>query len=606
MAARSGFEARVRGRGSPLVHRARRSPGAPRRREPEGDRVEIGEGHDLDPGPQRAAGEAPVGDDEVRVGHREQQLVDRLDARDRRAARRRRSAPRPRRATRAAPTARPAAGSGPASPASRRWPPTGAGQAGRSAGGAGATTRAGRSRRGPGRRGGPRRAPGRARRAGRRGGGRDRSTPSARRCPSPTPRTRSARSSARSTPVEAVEPEQRGGSPPTTRRITESSSVRPSRSWRPATRAFTTRDAGSVRRGSRCTRRTGAGSSRGGRDAARLLIGSLTGDWPSSRERSVAAVTASRSAPRIEPCSSARSPAAVVPPGDVTAARSASGPSSLSTSSAPAPRIVCCDERRRDVARQAVQHAAFDERLGQQEHVGRPRAREARDRVEHLLGHADHDADRAEQPLGLLEVRLGRVRAGRDRRRAPADQRGRVRHRPDHRAPGRRGLELGDRDRRRRSRAPACARRATAPRLRARRKRAAASPRRSRRRRRATAHAGLGTTRTPGWSVFEDVATVGIDLGDGERVGLEVGVEQPGDERLAHAPTTEQRDANHAARVPARVARNSAFTVCGRVLRVNAGGPEERSAASHFPERSGVLHLGPHPAGTRRCRPGSP
>ena len=46
--------------------------------------------------------------------------------------------------------------------------------------------------------------------------------------------------------------------------------------------------------------------------------------------------------------------------------------------------------------------------------------------------------------------------------------------------------------------------------------------------------------------VLEDVAPVGIDLGDGDRVGLEVGVEQPGDEGFAHAPTTEQRDADHA------------------------------------------------------------
>jgi hypothetical protein len=49
------------------------------------------------------------------------------------------------------------------------------------------------------------------------------------------------------------------------------------------------------------------------------------GQAPSSRERSVAAVTASKNAARTPRRSSSRSPAAVVPPGEVTAARSPVG-----------------------------------------------------------------------------------------------------------------------------------------------------------------------------------------------------------------------------------------------------------------------------------------
>src|SRR5690606_21395206 len=61
---------------------------------------------------------------------------------------------------------------------------------------------------------------------------------------------------------------------------------------------------------------------------------------PSSRERAAAAATASMSAARTARSSSTRTPAAVVPPGEVTAARSASGPCSPSASSRAAPRIV--------------------------------------------------------------------------------------------------------------------------------------------------------------------------------------------------------------------------------------------------------------------------
>src|SRR5947209_5102137 len=47
--------------------------------------------------------------------------------------------------------------------------------------------------------------------------------------------------------------------------------------------------------------------------------------WPSSRERAAPAFTASTNAARTPRRSSSRRPAAVVPPGEVTAARSAAG-----------------------------------------------------------------------------------------------------------------------------------------------------------------------------------------------------------------------------------------------------------------------------------------
>ena len=91
--------------------------------------------------------------------------------------------------------------------------------------------------------------------------------------------------------------------------------------------------AGRVERGGR-SRRGRRLTGRGSRGSTRQLRP------PSSRDRSVAASTAARNAART-PCSSRTcSPAAVVPPGDVTAARSASGPSVPSPSSVAEPRIV--------------------------------------------------------------------------------------------------------------------------------------------------------------------------------------------------------------------------------------------------------------------------
>ena len=103
-------------------------------------------------------------------------------------------------------------------------------------------------------------------------------------------------------------------------------------------------------------------------------------------------------------------------------------------------------QRGRDVTRQTVQHAGLDHRLGEEEHVGRTRPREPGDGVERRLRDLDHRADRAEQPAGALDVRVGRVGAAGDRGDALADERRRVRHGPHHRASRDRGLDRRDRD----------------------------------------------------------------------------------------------------------------------------------------------------------------
>src|SRR5262249_55248389 len=61
---------------------------------------------------------------------------------------------------------------------------------------------------------------------------------------------------------------------------------------------------------------------------------------PSSRERAVALATPPATTSTKPPSSSARRPASVVPPGDVTIARSSSGERPVSWSITAAPRIV--------------------------------------------------------------------------------------------------------------------------------------------------------------------------------------------------------------------------------------------------------------------------
>ena len=51
---------------------------------------------------------------------------------------------------------------------------------------------------------------------------------------------------------------------------------------------------------------------------------------------------------------------------------------------------------------------------------------------------------------------------------------------------------------------------------------------------------------------LERTPAIGVDLGDGEAVGFPPGIEQPGEERLSHAPTAQERQPFHGRRVPSR------------------------------------------------------
>ena len=137
----------------------------------------------------------------------------------------------------------------------------------------------------------------------------------------------------------------------------------------------------------RSTRTSGATrASDGVQDADELVVEpevgreerSRRGHRPSWRDRSVALATASRNADRTARASSARSPAAVVPPGDVTWARSDSGVCPVAASSAPAPSKRPDDQRRRGLAGEPLQHARLDERLDDEVEVRGHRPRETR------------------------------------------------------------------------------------------------------------------------------------------------------------------------------------------------------------------------------------
>ena len=82
-------------------------------------------------------------------------------------------------------------------------------------------------------------------------------------------------------------------------------------------------------------------------------------------------------------------------------------------------------------ARQPEVHAGLDHRLDDKEQVRRPRARDRRDGVLLLLGHPDDPAGRAQQVLGLDQVRLVAVGAAGDRGHPLVDERRRVGHHAD-------------------------------------------------------------------------------------------------------------------------------------------------------------------------------
>ena len=112
----------------------------------------------------------------------------------------------------------------------------------------------------------------------------------------------------------------------------------------------------------------------------------------------------------------------------------------------------------------------------------------------------------------------------------------------------------------------------------------------------ATAHAGLGTTRIPRSSV-----SIACRRSGSISATAMSSASKPASSSPATRASPMRPPPSNAMRITQRGYRR-ALHALGQSPH-DAGGPEERSTASHFPERSGFLHLGPHPAGTRRRRP---
>ena len=111
-------------------------------------------------------------------------------------------------------------------------------------------------------------------------------------------------------------------------------------------------------------------------------------------------------------------------------------------------------ERPAHLTRQAHLHARLHEGLGDQEEVGRARAREAGHRIEQALGQAHHRPDGREHVLGPGQIVRGGEGPPGYGRHAGADESRRVGHRPhDRRLATERGLEPRSWARRRRWRA---------------------------------------------------------------------------------------------------------------------------------------------------------
>ena len=272
----------------------------------------------------------------------------------------------------------------------------------------------------------------------------------------------------------------------------------------------------------------------------------------------------------------------MVPPGDVTAARNDSGV------------VVAVGEQRRraeqglahqllaGVARQADEHAGLDHRLGDEEHVGRARAREPGDRVELRFGHADHDPDRAEDALADLEVERGGVRpaamaAAPWPTSAPVLGIARTTGRPGAAASSAARVTPAAIDRTRApsgrtSAQPASASMASAGFT------AITSTSAS-----VATHAGLRRDAHPGQARLEHVAAVGVDLGDGQRLGLPAALEQADGEGFAHAAAAEECQV-HPGRVSVGRLRTQGIEACRGPSGWARG---TLGAAPYFPERDG-------------------
>ena len=156
---------------------------------------------------------------------------------------------------------------------------------------------------------------------------------------------------------------------------------------------------------------------------------------PSWLERSVAAATASMNADRTALNSRVRSAAAVVPPGEVTAARSSRGVLAGLGHHPGRAEHGAHHQAAAHLPGEAGGHPAVDHGLGHQEDVGRARARDTGHRVEVALGQPDHRAHRPEDPLGPVEVGGGGLAPSGDGGHPRPDQGRGVGHGPDHHVP---------------------------------------------------------------------------------------------------------------------------------------------------------------------------
>ncbi len=170
------------------------------------------------------------------------------------------------------------------------------------------------------------------------------------------------------------------------------------------------------------------------------------GHRPSCLERSVAAATASMNADRTALNSRVRNAAAVVPPGEVTAARSSPGSSPGLRHHPGRAEHGVHHQSLAHVAGEAGGHPALDHGLGHQVDVGRARTGHPGHRVEVALGQPDHRPHRSEDPLGPVEIGRRRRAAAGDGGHPAPDQRGGVGHRSHHHSGPEGGLEAGRRE----------------------------------------------------------------------------------------------------------------------------------------------------------------
>ncbi len=227
----------------------------------------------------------------------------------------------------------------------------------------------------------------------------------------------------------------------------------------------------------------------------------------------------------------------MVPPGDVTAGAQRLGRILTRSEQPSRSRERLLGERDADLPWEPGLHAGLDQRFREPEHVRRPRARDARDRIEQRLVDPHHDADRREDRLGPREVVVrGRAAAGDRRGTCTHEGRG-VGHRSHDRGTGSepclepRGRHPG-RDREHTHHARLGERRACRRHVVGLDRDDSAIGGRD-----GVAHVDAGEHRT------QRIASLGDDLDDRQLIGLRPARgEEPAEQGLAHPPTTDQEE----------------------------------------------------------------